>query len=205
MNITKAIEKRMSYRSYKNDPVDREKIEEIIEAGSLAPSCFNNQPWRYVVVDTKKDLEKLYPAIADGNYWMKLAPVIVAIVSHKDFDCVIKGRVYHQFDTGMATGFMLLKAQEMGIHSHLIAGYSPSKARKILGIPEDMEVISLMAMGYLADKIPEELSEDHREADEVKLKGNRTERHPIEKILHYNGYNPEKDKEERKKMEEEEA
>jgi len=202
MNITKAIENRMSYRSFKKDPIEREKIEEIVGAGTLAPSCFNNQPWRFVVVDTKEDLEKLYPAIADGNYWMKLAPVIIAIVSHKDFDCVIKGRLYHQFDTGMATGFMLLKAMEMGIHAHLVAGYSPSKARKILGIPEDMEVISLMAMGYLADKIPDELSDKHREADEVKFDGNRTERHPIEKVLHYNGYNPEKDKEERKKMEE---
>ncbi len=203
MNITKGIEYRMSYRSFKKDPIERKKIEEIVKAGSLAPSCFNNQPWRYVVVDTKEDLEKLYPALTGGNYWMKLAPVIVAIVSHKDFDCVIKDRVYHQFDTGMATGFMLLKAMEMGIHTHLVAGYSPSKARKILGIPEDMEVIALMAMGYLAEDMPEELSDNHREADEVKLEGKRTERHPLEKILHYNGYNPEMDREERKRMEEE--
>ncbi len=205
MNITKGIEKRMSFRSFKKDPIEREKIEEIVGAGSLAPSCFNNQPWRYVVVDTKEDLEKLYPALTGGNYWMKLAPVVVAIVSHKDFDCVIKSRVYHQFDTGMATGFMLLKALEMGIHTHLVAGYSPSKSREILGIPEDMEVISLMAMGYLAEELPEELSEKHRKADEEKLKGKRTERFPLEKILHYNGYNPDKDREERRKMEEEDA
>lgn len=202
MEITKAIENRMSYRSFKKDPIEREKIEEIVQAGSLAPSCFNNQPWRYVVVDKKEDLEKLYPAIADGNYWMKLAPVIVAIVSHKDFDCVIKSRTYHQFDTGMATGFMLLKAQELGIHTHLVAGYSPSKSRKILGIPEDMEVISLMAMGYLSEEIPEELSDAHKKSDEEKRRGKRATRHPMEKIIHYNRYDEGKDQEERKKMEE---
>ena len=205
MEITTAIENRMSFRSFKKDPVERGKIEEIITAGTLAPSCFNNQPWRYVVVDTKEDLEKLYPALTGGNYWMKLAPVIVAIVSHKDFDCVIKSRVYHQFDTGMATGFMLLKAQELGIHTHLAAGYSPSKSRKILGIPEDMEVISLMAMGYLAEEIPEELSEKHRKLEKEKLGGKRAPRHPIEKVLHYNRYHPERDQEEREKMEEDDA
>lgn len=196
MNITEAIEKRKSYRSFKKDPIERDKIEEIVEAAGLAPSCFNNQPWRYVVVDQKEDLEKLYPALAEGNYWMKLAPVIVAILSKKDFDCVIKERVYHQFDTGMATGFMLLKAQEMGIHSHLIAGYSPSKTREILGIPKDMEVISLMALGYLSEKVPEELSKKHRDADKAMLEGKRTERYPKERILHYNGYNPKMDQEE---------
>ncbi|NBG87435.1 nitroreductase [Isachenkonia alkalipeptolytica] len=191
----------MSYRSFKNDPIERKKIEEIVKAGSLAPSCFNNQPWRYVVVDTKEDLEKLYPAIAEGNYWMKLAPVIIAIVSHKDFDCVIKSRTYHQFDTGMATGFMLLKAQELGIHTHLVAGYSPSKTRKILGIPEDMEVVSLMALGYLSEDLPQELSDQHKSIDEEKLRGKRAKRHPLEKILHYNGYDGKKDEEERQKME----
>ncbi len=202
MEITKAIENRMSYRSFGKDPVERKKIEEIVQAGSLAPSCFNNQPWRYVVVDRKEDLEKLYPAIAEGNYWMKLAPVIVAIVSHKDFDCVIKSRTYHQFDTGMATGFMLLKAQELGIHTHLVAGYSPSKTRKILGIPEDMEVISLMVMGYLTEEISEKLSDNHKKGDEEKRRGKRTKRHPLDKILHYNGYDGNKDQEERQKMEE---
>ncbi len=203
MDVNKAIEKRMSFRSFKRDPLEREKIEEIIQAGTLAPSCFNNQPWRYVVVDTQEDLERLYPALTDGNYWMKLAPVIIAIVSHKDFDCVIKSRVYHQFDTGMATGFMLLKAMEMGIHAHLVAGYSPSKTRKILGIPKDMEVISLMAMGYLSEEVQGELSEKHQKIDQEKFGGKRTERHPLEKILHYNGYSGEKDREEREKMEEE--
>lgn len=186
MDVLEAINKRKSYRGLSKEPISRETIEEIVKAGRMAPSCSNNQPWRYIVVDQKEDLERLYPALTDGNYWMKLGPVIVAIITQKDYDCVIKSRVYHHFDTGLATGFMLLRAQELGIQTHLVAGYSPSKTRKILGIPDEMDVVSLMAMGRLGEEVPKELSEKHRSSE-----GKRPERLKLHEILHYNGYNPE--------------
>jgi nitroreductase len=83
----------------------------------------------------------------------------------------------------MATAFLILRATELGLVAHPIAGYSPKKTREVLGIPDDLEVITLVNVGKHADTIHPELSEQQA-ATEKK----RPERFPLEKFVYHNRY-----------------
>jgi nitroreductase len=96
---------------------------------------------------------------------------------------VIRDRIYYRFDIGMATAFIILRATELGLVAHPIAGYSPSKTKEILGIPEDVDVITLVLVGKHADDIKPSLS-----AEQAAVEAERPERKPLEEFVHLNGY-----------------
>ena len=133
MDVKDAIQKRRAYRSL--DPVDitEDLIVDLARCAQLSASCSNNQSWRYIFVYDKEMLKKLFDVLSQGNAWAKKASMIIAVLSKKEFDCIIGERVYHQFDTGMSTAFLILRATELGLVAHPIAGYSPRKTRKICG------------------------------------------------------------------------
>jgi len=164
LSLNRHIEWRRARRALKKDRIPRDEIETLIKAAHLAPSCMNNQPWRFVVVDSEDVLKRLHEALPGGNYWMKNAPVLIAVHSKKDSDCVLSdNREYFLFDTGLAVGNLLVQATQMGLVAHPVAGYDPVKVKEILGIPEDHVLITLIAVGYLGDE--NELSEKHREIE----------------------------------------
>jgi len=109
--------------------------------------------------------------------------MIIAVFSRKDYDCVVRGREYHLFDLGMATGFLILRATELGLVAHPIAGYDEDVVKKVLHIPTDMTVITLVTVGVHSDAISSILS-DKQVEDERK----RPKRLPIEKFAYMNGY-----------------
>ena len=166
MHVSQAIAQRRSLRSLTPFTVTDELIAELAAAANLAPSCFNKQPWRYVFVYGKQTLEELHTALSRGNGWAHNGSLIVAIVTRKDLDCVVKNRDYYLFDNGTAMGFMLLKATELGLIAHPIAGYDEEKAKSILHIPEDMTLITLVIFGKRAPQINPELS-DHQKQSEA--------------------------------------
>ena len=149
----------------------------------MAPSCFNNQPWRYVFAHNPEVLKELHPALAKGNKWAHFASMIIAVFSKPDYDCIIRDREYYLFDTGMATAFLILRATELGLVAHPIAGYSEKKVKQILEIPEDMKVITLVIVGKHSETISDVLSEKHIEAERT-----RPERFPFEKIAYIDRY-----------------
>ncbi len=183
MDVTKAIENRRAYRSLDPVNITKEVVEDLAWHAQLAPSCFNNQPWRYVFVYDSDQLKKMHEALSQGNEWARDASLIVAVLSKKDYDCVIRDRVYHQFDTGLATAFLILRATELGLVAHPIAGYSPKKTREILGIPEDVEVIALIIVGKHSQELRPVLSEKQIEAEKI-----RPERHPFNTFVSLNMY-----------------
>jgi nitroreductase len=69
--------------------------------------------------------------------------MIIAVFSRVDYDCVIRAREYYLFDTGMATAFITLRATELGLVAHPIAGFDENKAKDTLGIPDDMRLTTL--------------------------------------------------------------
>lgn len=154
---------RRAKRALSSDPLSKELIERLIEAAHLAPSCFNNQPWRFVVAQGEK-LEEVKKALPGGNYWALKSPAIVAVTSHPDLDCRLSdNRDYFLFDCGMAVGFLMIQATQMGLVAHPIAGYDPVAVKKALGIPEDYVLITLVVLGWPGD--PAELSDKHREIE----------------------------------------
>jgi nitroreductase len=129
-------------------PLTEAEIDSLIEAMRLAPSCFNNQPWRPVFVYGAEQLALIKTALSKGNEWAYKAPLIVVMAAKPTDDCVIGDRQYFLFDCGLGVSEMVLRATEMGLIAHPIAGFSPKKAREVLGIPDEYTVITFVICGH---------------------------------------------------------
>jgi len=183
MNVIDAIEKRRAYRSLDPVPISDELIRDLARSASLAPSCFNYQPWRFVFIRDPAVLGELHGALSKTNRWIERASMIVAVFSREDEDCSVRGRIYHQFDTGMAVGFLMLRATELGLVAHPIAGYSEKKVKGILGIPEEYQVITLVNVGKKSEVLHDVLTDDQKETEKV-----RPERKAFEEFSHFDRY-----------------
>ncbi len=183
MNVKKAILKRRAYRSLEPIDIDEKLIDDLAECAKLSESCFNNQPWNYIFVYEKEKLKEVHGALSKGNDWAKKASMIIAVIGKKDDDCVIYDRIYYRFDIGLATQNIILRATELDLVAHPIAGYSPKKTRKILEIPDNYDVITLVIIGKKSDKINPVLSEK-----QVKAEKNRPERRNINDFVYHNEF-----------------
>ncbi len=183
MDVSEAILKRRAYRSLDPIEITEDLIRDLAGCARLAASCFNKQPWRFVFVSDKEMLQRMHAALSKGNEWIHHASMIVAVFTKKELDCVAGSREYYLFDTGMAVAHMILRATELGLVAHPIAGYQEHKVKEILGIPEDMTVITLVNFGKRRVELRPELSEKQREWE-----SDRPERLSLEKFVHRNAY-----------------
>jgi nitroreductase len=159
MDVFRVIQERRAYRSLDPVEITEDLIRDLAECAQLAPSCNNNQPWRFVFVYDAQTLTDMHAALSSGNVWAHAASMVIAVFSKREDDCIIKDREYHQFDSGLAAGFLVLRATELGLVAHPIAGFSPNKTREILGIPDEYKVITLIIVGKHAKTISPVLSE----------------------------------------------
>jgi len=165
MTVIEVIRKRYSCRSYQDRPVEQEKLDQIFEAARLAPSAKNLQDWRFVVVTDKQKKRQVADTTNRPNVFVK-AGAIIAACSNSDF--VMKcGQPVAPIDVAIALEHISLQATELGLATCWIGSFETDKVREILGIPQDIAIIELMALGYPAD--------GQRE----------TSREPIENILCY--------------------
>lgn len=183
MQVNQAIQSRRAYRSLDTVPITEELIKDLAESARLTPSCFNNQPWRFVFVHDPDVLKQMHTALNRGNVWAQAASLIIAVFSEPELDCQIKGRDYYLFDTGMATAFIILRATELGLVAHPIAGFKEDMVKEILGIPGDMQVITLVMVGKHSEEISPLLSEK-----QVGWEKERPERIPVEEFAYVNHY-----------------
>jgi len=164
MDVAEAIVRRRALRAFEDRPIEEGTVDALIEAMHLSASCFNNQPWR-VVICQKEGLAKVKEALSKGNVWATAAPMIMVIASKPSLDCRLnQGRDYFKFSCGLAVGQMLLRATELGLTAHPIAGYDPVKVREALGIPDDFVIIALVICGYPGTD--ESLLTDNQKADQ---------------------------------------
>jgi nitroreductase len=167
MDVKEAINKRRAFRALEKIEISDSLIKELAKNGSLSPSCFNKQPWRFVFVKDEEKLKNLYTSLSKGNEWAYNSSMIIAVISERKLDCIVEGREYYLFDTGMATAFIILRATELGLVAHPIAGFDEDKAKNILNIPEEMQLITMIITGKKSEKINPELS-DYQEKSEKK-------------------------------------
>lgn len=165
MEFNELLLKRRSYRAFEPVEIKDELFLELISAASLAPSCYNNQPWRFVFVRDEELRKKMSTTYSKGNEWANEGSLIIAVYSNKSTDCIVSDREYYLFDTGMATMNLMLKAVELGYIVHPIAGYNESKAKTILNIPQDSTLITLIVLGKKSDTIPEYFNETQVELE----------------------------------------
>jgi nitroreductase len=187
MNVLNAIKKRRAYRSLEPIEISEEIINDLADCLKLSASCFNNQPWRFVFVHDHRILKSMHDALSPGNEWAKSASMIIAVFTRKEDDCIIHNREYYLFDTGMASAFLILRATELGLVAHPIAGYSPKKTREILRIPDNYNVITLIIVGKKSENINPVLSEK-----QVRDEKKRPERLKNNEFIYFNKYKDKK-------------
>ncbi len=183
MELENVIKTRRAYRSLEPVVISPFVMRDLAECAALAPSCFNNQPWRFVFVHEPSVLEKITRATSKGNEWTRNASMVIAVFTDKALGCRIKDRDYYLFDTGMASAFLILRATELGLVAHPIAGFDEEKVKAILGIPSSMTVITLIIVGKKSEAMDPQLDEK-----KVLWEKERPQRMEIERFAFFNRY-----------------
>lgn len=159
------IVNRWSPRAFDGNPLTKDQINTIIEAGALAPSTYNSQPWRFIWGIKGTDaFDKLFDLLVPFNQsWAKNAGALILVISKHTFD--MNGQEVpsptYRLDTGAATQNLQLQAFAMGLAAHGMAGLDYDKARKMFNIPEGYTIEAMYAFGKLGDKrsLPMEMQE----------------------------------------------
>jgi nitroreductase len=149
MEVFEAIKGRRSVRSYQDKPVEEEKLRQVLDAGRLAPSASNRQEWKFVVVRDKA-LRKRLAEAAHGQAFVGEAPVVIVACAVQHEHIMSCGHPSHIVDVAIAIDHMTLAARELGLGTCWIGAFEQPKVRAVLGIPDSVEVIELLPLGYPA-------------------------------------------------------
>jgi len=160
--------------------VEPEKINIILEAGRLAASDGNKQPWRFIVVQEKQLVEELSQAFKEYNRVIKDAPVILFTCVRAVDELIRDGRDYYLFDIGLAVGNMLLAATDMGLVTHLMTAFNAAQIKQILQLPDDIRVVVATPLAY-------PLEGSYYEAARERL--SKRTRKDLKELVHYNRWN----------------
>lgn len=156
-SILELILSRQSDRKYSNKPIPNEKLDRIVEAGRMAPSACNAQPWKFIVVTDRELVTKIAEAasakLIGMNVFVAQAPVIVVIVREKPnfsskVGATIKNKDYSHIDIGIATENICLQARAEGIGSCIIGWFDERLIKKLLGVPGSKRVELIITLGY---------------------------------------------------------
>jgi len=153
MTVLEAIRKRYSCRAYQERSIEQEKLDIIFEAARLAPSAKNTQDWRFVVV-TDKQIKRKVAETTNRPEVFEKAGAIIAACSNSD-EIMRCGQAIGPIDVAIALEHISLQAADLGLGTCWIGSFYADKVRQILGIPNDIIIVELMALGYPADSKPE--------------------------------------------------
>ena len=159
------IRMRYSPRAFSSASLAPGAIQRIFEAGQWSSSCFNGQPWRFVIA-AKEDaagfalvLSTLVPA---NQAWASKAALLGISVARSHFEHNGQPNRFAAYDTGQAMAHVALQAEAEGFHMHQMGGFDADMAREALGIPEGYEPMAAFAIGAQGD--PATLNNDgHRQ------------------------------------------
>lgn len=152
--INPLILDRWSPRSMTGEDLDDDTIMSLFEAARWAPSSYNNQPWRFIYAKRNTEYwNKLFNLLAGPNKaWAKNAAVLVVVVSSKNFEYNGKFSITHQYDAGAAWENLALEASTRGLVAHGMQGFDYEKARIDLEIPDNFDVLAMIAIGKKGPK-----------------------------------------------------
>lgn len=161
--IERLFAERWSTRAFDSErPVDRDAIASCLEAARWAPSCFGEEPWRYIVADRFADApawNRVVATLAEKNQlWAKNAPVLIVSAAEPSFSHNGKPNRWAEYDTGQATVCLCLQATAQGLASHQMGGFDSEALKAALDMPDQLHVMSVTAIGYPGDV--EALAED---------------------------------------------
>jgi len=154
MEFEKLIAKRFSVRSFTDQKVDKKIILEILNAARLAPSAVNFQPWHFVIITEPVNLTEFQEVYHRG--WFREAPVYIVICAdyQQSWKRKSDGKDFADIDAAIVIDHLVLKATEMGLGTCWVCNFDVGLARKILQIPEHIEPIAIIPLGYSTLEAP---------------------------------------------------
>jgi len=169
-SVLALLKGRRSIRRYRPDPVPDELVEQLLEAGRWAPSASNRQPWAFIVI---RDAAIRRQVAQHAAYYfvrwahVEEAPLLIVLCGDA------RSRVYRQFlheDVGLAGAQIMLQAKALGLGTCWIGGLDRRAIADILGVPDYMEIVGLLTVGFPAENPPPPT------------------RKPLAEIVHYDVY-----------------
>jgi nitroreductase len=174
-DIMELARTRWSPRAFSNVKIPLEEIRAVIEAATMAPSCFNEQPWRFVIFYEDDQVEKMKTFLSDNNkIWNKLVRSYILILRDNKFHYNGNDNKWAGFDTGAAWGMLSLEAERRGLITHAMAGFARKAIVQYLEI-HDLTAIALVAIGKYGNL--EDLEEPFRSKETPNT------RKPIDEVI----------------------
>jgi nitroreductase len=168
LDFYEVVRRRRSYRVFKQDMPEAEKINRILEAARLAPTWANMQGVHYIVIKEPNNVERLWEAIGQKAKFTEAPMFIVGAIAESDSGTNPNGIKYFSLDVGICFEHLVLAAAAEGLATCWIGWFNEEKVKEVLGIPKKYRVVAITPLGYPI-----------REKEEV------TERKPLEQIVHH--------------------
>lgn len=154
------FQQRRSGRYYNPDRfVSKADLKELLEAARWAPSCYGEEPWRYIICDKKKNpdsYERLLSCLVDANKkWARHAPLLMLSVACETFSKTRTFNRWAQYDTGAASISLLLQAVDLGLMAHEMGGFDENKVKDLFQLPKDCTPMAIITVGYEAKDPPD--------------------------------------------------
>lgn len=169
MSVSDIAKKRFSVRKYADKSVEKEKLDKILEAAHVAPTAANMQPVRLYVVQSKEKLAKIGKA---ANVYEAPVAIVVCADKSKAWTRPFDGMITTDIDASILTDHMMLEATELGLGTVWICYFKPDVLKKELELPEHLEPINILAIGY-------------SEEPEADVDRHSTQRIPMDQLVTY--------------------
>ena len=150
METWDAIRARRNVRQYTGQPIARQDLERICEAGRRAPSAGNWQPWNLVVVADRAQLTELAKVWERGGRHIAQSSATISLVAREPED--ERQHSLMLYDFGQATAYMMLAAADLGIGSGHSSVSDQQQAQRVLGFPDGYFAVYLIGLGYPAGR-----------------------------------------------------
>jgi nitroreductase len=173
-NLHEVIRTRWSPREFLARPVEPEKLRGLFEAARWAASCFNEQPWRFILAtrDQPEQFQKVLGLLMEKNQqWAKTAYALGFSTGKKTFTHNGAPDRFGLHDTGAATANLATEATALGLRAHFMGGFDAQRAREEFHVPDDFEIGAAYAIGYIDESVVVPGARTRKSLDEIVFAG----------------------------------
>lgn len=154
MHFNQLLRERYSIREYKQQKVSKALLIEVLEAGRMAPSAANKQPWSFILVSEEENLNKL-KKVYDRDWFKKVPQIIVICGDHSEsWKRSFDSKDHCDVDVAIAVDHMTIRASELGLGTCWVCHFDPEMVKEQMQLPEGVEPIALLPIGYPLENKP---------------------------------------------------
>ena len=153
MDLYEVMRTRRSIRSYRSDAIPEESLNRVLEAVRIAPSGSNRQPWKFILVKDEKVKRQLIPACGSQSFIAEASVIVVACGHNINYNRGgYMGDMSVLVDVSIAFTHLVLAARAEGLGTCWIGSFNNDEVKRILGIPDDANVVAVTPLGYPKDE-----------------------------------------------------